>query len=249
MASCGGVGYIGLGGSRLGAPLRPRMNWWLPIDGCSRRCVRVALLLLCAVMGFAAHGKAFPSTQATGALSTQPTSPFAIADFDGDSRPDLATVQVGQINASRARYWIRLQMSTGSRQSIGVTAPIGGLQIVSRDVNGDNALDLVLTTAWLNRPVAILLNDGHGNFTLRDAAAFPASIWEAERSLARATVQIKDAAVVLTRSLSGDCRQKYSAFSAPDLTGRLFLWVSPDRAFSSVASVRGRAPPDAVLHV
>src|SRR6202043_727763 len=90
---------------------------------------------------------------------------FSIGDFDGDSNPDLASVQAGQSDLTRTDYWVQLQLSVRGRQSFQIVAPIGGLQIVSRDVNGDHALDLVLTTTWLRRPVAILLNDGHGNFS------------------------------------------------------------------------------------
>jgi len=54
-----------------------------------------------------------------------------------------------------------------------IVAPPGGLIIEARDVNGDNAVDLVLTTAWFRQPVAIFLNDGHGNFSRFEPAAFP----------------------------------------------------------------------------
>ena len=79
---------------------------------------------------------------------------------------DLGTVQVGQRSSWDTHYWIAFQLSRGSRQILGVTAPTGGLQITSRDVNGDSFLDVVVTTAWTNRPVAVLLNDGQGNLGL-----------------------------------------------------------------------------------
>jgi hypothetical protein len=103
---------------------------------------------------------------------------FAIADLDGDRRPDLAYVETGRSDVSLTDYWIRLQVTAGQGQRILVVAPTGGLQIVARDVNGDHALDLVLTSAWLKRPVAILLNDGHGVFSQVDPSAFPAAFSE-----------------------------------------------------------------------
>lgn len=103
---------------------------------------------------------------------------FAIADLDGDRRPDLAYVETGRSDASQTDYWIRLQVTAGQGQRILVVAPTGGLQIVARDVNGDHALDLVLTSAWLKQPVAILLNDGHGVFSQVDPSAFPAAFSE-----------------------------------------------------------------------
>jgi hypothetical protein len=129
----------------------------------SRRNVSrwVFLILLAAVVSCGAQG-ADSKTNPVSRLG--PGMPFAIADLDGDLRPDLANIQTGRSDVSQTDYWIQLQLSAAQRQTILVVAPTGGLQIVARDVNGDHALDLVLTTAWLKEPVAILLNDGHGVF-------------------------------------------------------------------------------------
>src|SRR6202042_3874358 len=115
-----------------------------------RRPAWFALLFLCAVSCFGSHGKAaaVPSPGSSALSRSKSPSPFAIADFDGDNRPDLATVEIGQIGPSRARFWIGFQLSTGPQQMIGVNAPVGGLNITSGDVNGDNSLDLIVTTAW-----------------------------------------------------------------------------------------------------
>jgi len=99
--------------------------------------------------------------------------PFAIADFDGDQRPDVARVHAGPSNSYQTEYWIQLQLTRTGSQVIGIVAPFGGLRVAASDVNGDHAVDLVLSTAWLGRPVAILLNDGHGRFTPEKPSAFP----------------------------------------------------------------------------
>src|SRR5271170_3994083 len=65
----------------------------------------------------------------------------------------------------RTNYSVQLHLSSVGQHSIQLVAPAGGLQIEARDVNGDDAIDLVLTTAWLKQPVAIFLNDGHGSFS------------------------------------------------------------------------------------
>jgi hypothetical protein len=107
-------------------------------------------------------------------VASKPICPsFAIADFDGDLHPDLASIEVASTDSHRTVYSIQLQLTAGGRQTIRVVAPSGGLQILARDVNGDHAIDLVLATAALDEPVAILLNDGHGAFKQVDQADFP----------------------------------------------------------------------------
>ena len=98
---------------------------------------------------------------------------FAIGDFDGDRKPDVATVQVVRDAALDSVYSIRLQLSAGEESAIGIAGPRGGLELVARDVNGDDAIDLVVTSAGGSHFVAVLLNDGHGKFTLAKAGAFP----------------------------------------------------------------------------
>jgi hypothetical protein len=105
---------------------------------------------------------------------------FTIADFDGDQKPDLATVKVDQSNGRATSYSIHLQLSVGPESVIGITAPVGGLQIVSRDVNGDRNMDLVVRTSLESNFVAVLLNDGHGKFTMAQAGAFPGLERESE---------------------------------------------------------------------
>ncbi len=142
----------------------------LPWVGNIRRFA--CLLLLAAMM---TSGAKTAEPQPSPVSSVGMGLKFAIADLDGDRRPDLAYVETGQSDVSKTDYWIRLQVTAGQGQRILVVAPTGGLQIVARDVNGDHALDLVLTSPWLEQPVAILLNDGHGMFSAVDPAAFPAA--------------------------------------------------------------------------
>ncbi len=220
---------------------RSNLSWF--------RAVRALFALLC--LGFAACGNAAsPGPQSWPVSSTQARSQFAIADFDGDNRPDLATVQVGHSSSPDTHYWIAFQLSHGPRQILGITAPTGGLQITSRDVNGDSFLDVVVTTAWTNRPVAVLLNDGQGNFRSSSPSAFPGAFTSSENSWATTTNELKDAtAVFLSRNPTGNCSES-SRFSPPrKVTGLLVLWASRNSRVSPVVSFLGRAPPSFVLHI
>ena len=139
----------------------------------------LSLSVLCAALSLAQR------SQVEHALSlVTPASPtgipqFAFEDFDGDSRPDLAEVQVEHTDAQVTQYSIRFYLTSGNNQSVGIAAPFGGLQIVARDVNGDNAPDLIVSTAFQHEPVAVLLNDGHGNFSRAEPSSFPGAPREA----------------------------------------------------------------------
>jgi len=42
-------------------------------------------------------------------------------------------------------YRVRFELSSGRSQNIDITAPVGGLDISSRDVNGDDFTDVIVT--------------------------------------------------------------------------------------------------------
>jgi hypothetical protein len=205
----------------------------------------MALVLLCSIVGPASSGKAAPVPPGSAAShSALATSQLAIADFDGDSRPDFATVQAGQSGSSDTRYWILFRLSTGLRQAVDVTAPAGGLQLASRDVNGDSFLDVVVTTAWTNLPVAVLLNDGRGNFTRSDPSAFQGAFRTSETCWTSRTDEIQDAAaVLLPRSPSGECEESSSASAGRTVTWLLVPATSDFSVLSEAVSFLGRAPP------
>ncbi len=213
------------------------------------RAARLAFALLWFV-GSAGSAHAASTSPQSWSSSPQVTSQFAIADFDGDSRPDLATVQAGVSSSWNTHYWIAFQLSSGPRQTLGITAPSGGLQVTSRDVNGDSFLDVVVTTAWTKRPVAVLLNDGQGNFRAFSPSAFPGAFATSEKSWASTSDEIKDAtAVLLSRYPTGNCPE-VSRFSSPRNAAGLRVLLAPrDSLSSAVVSFLGRAPPSFVVHI
>lgn len=153
-------------------------------------------------------------------------------------------MQVGQISDSHTRYWIYFQLSSGSRTAIGLTAPSGGLHLSPRDVNGDDFPDLIVTATWLQRPVAVLLNDGHGNFTVKDPARFPECMRESQRDWGASAVQVKDtAAAILTRSFAGDRAGSRWIIVLRRGSQPLGFGDAPVKVSSVTTSFLGRAPP------
>jgi hypothetical protein len=205
----------------------------------------LCVLFFIGLVGCAAAGADVPSAPAT---SFRPSLSFSVADFDGDLKPDLVNVQAGKSDVSSTDYRIQLQLSAAGRQTFHIVGPIGGLQIIASDVNGDNALDLVLTTKWLRQPVAILLNDGHGKFSRIEPAAFPEAFHEFTTSWGSTTDHAIDAVGAPPQSREDTCPE----------TG-IFLYIgsksrcaaAPDSRFGAGAfllSNFGRAPPFQASH-
>ena len=203
-------------------------------------CRSLGILSFVGFLGGIAAGADVPAAAAT---SFGPSLSFSIADFDGDLKPDLASVQAGRTNVSRTDYWIQLRLSAAGRQTFQINAPMGGLQIVARDVNGDHALDLILTTTWLGQPVAILLNDGHGSFSRVDPTSFPEAFSKSRTSWASTDDQATDAVGVPPQSRGELC-----------LEAKIFLLVRSQEGFIVFSNLRlgispfllshsGRAPP------
>jgi hypothetical protein len=213
------------------------------------RVVSCAFASVCAILCFAARGNAASTPQIWPLSSTQARLQFAIADFDGDDRPDLATVQTGHGDSRDTQYWIAFQLSSGARQTLGITAPTGGLQITLRDVDGDDSLDIVVTTAWTNRPVAVLQNYSHGTFRVLEPSAFSAAFTTSGKSCAPTTDEPSGpTAVLLLRHRAGTCPASRSFSSSLNVTGLLFPRASRNSLSVVAASFLGRAPPSFVLH-
>ncbi len=226
----------------------------LPV--CRHRSGVKALLLLCAVLGLAAcFGRtaaiaASPKQEATTHLGASANSSFAIADFDGDRQPDLATAEVERSDAHFTRYLIRLQLTSGRRpsgklwQSIAVTGAFGVLQIAAVDVNGDSALDLVVSAAGETRPIAVLLNDGHGQFSVTKPSDFPVSIPDSPRRWGSELGQVQDSAVLIpSRTPQAEAKNE-NRLRVPRPPPESAL--SAERAFPAdplYSSPGGRAPP------
>lgn len=173
---------------------------------------------------------------------------FAISDFDGDGRPDLATVAFGR--SGPQNYAINFRLTSGLRQSIDIAAPEGGVQLRTSDVNGDNFPDVVVTTLWTGRPVAVLLNDGRGNFTRSEPTAFPGVFETSQNSLASGDGAKTEAAAALLSRHSPDPCQERNAGTSPikaveRIAARHFHFVLLPICRSCV----GRAPPSVVVHL
>ena len=173
---------------------------------------------------------------------------FAIADLDGDRRPDFARVQAGQNRPGDSDYSIQIFLSEVGRQSIQLVAPVGGLLIEARDVDGDDAIDLIVSTAWRKQPVAIFLNDGHGGFSRAQVAAFPGAFNSRETNLVSASNVATDALGISPPPGAGICPvEKDSGFDQSPAS-LIFVLSAGFPLDCFLTSHSGRAPPSEVHH-
>jgi len=169
---------------------------------------------------------------------------FTIEDFDGDSRPDIATVLEGPSGAVNKHYRITFQLSSGGSQNIDLAAPVGGLDLSSRDVNGDDFLDVVVTTAGTNWPVAVLVNDGAGTFTASDPSAFPGAFRKSSHFWRGIIAELPEASPALySRFSSSDLDASNETFSLPVETEVFGRQSNHLEAHDAEVSYLGRAPP------
>jgi len=169
---------------------------------------------------------------------------FDIEDFDGDSRPDIATVVEGRSGAAGNHYRIKFQLSSGGSQNIDLTAPVGGLDLSSRDVNGDDYLDVVVTTARTNRPVAVLLNNGAGTFTASDPSAFPGAFRKSNKFWSGRTEELREGSpAFFSRIYSSDLDRSNGTFLLPVEVGVFTKRFNHLETRDAEVSHLGRAPP------
>lgn len=123
----------------------------------------------CAIAGLVAA----PELTENGSGLNLYRAPFTVADLDGDQMPDLALVQIVGYGSAKNNYSIRFEFSGRAGAAVGIEAPFGGLRIDSRDVNGDHRNDLILSTLAESEVVAVLVNEGGGNFVVAKPSLFP----------------------------------------------------------------------------
>ena len=185
--------------------LNPQLSLLVVLGGLAKRLLLRLLILLSffGVVEWNASAKAVVQNSPTRSVGQG--LPFAVADFDGDFRFDLASIEAWPNNSGTTDYWIQLQLSATGRQSIRFVGAPGGLRLEARDVNKDRAVDLVLVGAWSREPVAILLNDGRGGFSRVEPTAFPEAFTNPATTWSSATDQAMGAFDVPLQSRAGAC--------------------------------------------
>jgi hypothetical protein len=88
-------------------------------------------------------------------LTSPPAAPSVMADFDGDHKPDLATL--GKLDQ------VQVQLGTTQFPTFTLLMSPSANRLSARDLDGDNDRDLVLESPF-HVPLEVWINDGAGNF-------------------------------------------------------------------------------------
>jgi hypothetical protein len=176
---------------------------------------RSALAIALAWFAFSGTTAACPLPPGTEKFQLSAYVPSAVADLDGDLQPDVATVRVEGIGPVTTQYRIELKLTAGLSGAIAVNAPFGGLLVTPRDVDGDNDLDLIVTTSRLHLPVGIWINNGRGQFSAANPAAFPKTIWDPLPEWIRVPTPQADFAVLVRTQAETAARGAGSGLAQP----------------------------------
>lgn len=171
---------------------------------------------------------------------------FAMADFTGDTHPDIAIVELNRFDSLSAEYVIEVRLTEGGGQFLRVRAPFGGLLVTAKDLTGDGNLDLVIRAVRSRAPVAIFLNDGSGHFSAAEPSVFAKALREGNSEQEFATKHFCFCAMLVsprpsTISLPGGStrnpqQQSGSLFSATcDVAPHRFVPYGLDRAPPAIA--------------
>jgi hypothetical protein len=194
---------------------------------------------------YVAAAGSFPNSSPTPTIGLNVG--FAMADFTGDTHPDLATVEFNGFDSARAQYVIEVRLSEGGHQFLQLTAPFGGLLITPKDVTGDGNLDLVVRIAKSETLVAVFLNDGSGHFSPAvEPASFARALPEAPSELEFTAEQIGFGAMVVS---PGSCAAECHAGSARNPQGQGVSLLSANYGAPSHSVLPfglNRAPPTVV---
>jgi hypothetical protein len=168
---------------------------------------------------------------------------FSMADFTGDTHPDLATVDLNGLDSNSARYVIEIQLTEGGHQLLPLRAPFGGLVVTAKDVTGDGNLDLVVRAAWSHVLVAVFLNDGQGHFTAAKPTAFNIALRETTSDRKVTTRKFYFSAMLVSLRSSTACLQSRSVRNPQDQSGSLCSATNDVAVHRFVPFTSDRAPP------
>ena len=187
---------------------------------CRLAAPLVSLLALACLTGSSAAAR--DGVTATLLTSLIPAAPSVVADFNGDHKPDLATVRTALDSHHNGVYnQLDIQLNAAPSPVFSFLIRSAANRLSARDLDGDNDRDLVLETAF-RVPLAVWINDGAGHFQEGNLDSFRFQLSHDDpRSLASSER-------LMPPIRTAECPRRNAALSSPfhrgpELTGTKFL--------------------------
>src|SRR6266581_713474 len=135
-----------------------RKRWRQPIF------VSLAVVTLCFVLPYLAHASGNKSRSAFRlALPASPFSSAAVADFNSDSKPDIAIADRTGSGSQGYTYRLQVGLSFEPSQVFHFRSP-HSLTFSVLDFDNDQDLDVILTRTFSDDVVGVWINNGRGQF-------------------------------------------------------------------------------------
>lgn len=124
------------------------------------------------------------SVPSAGNLTSPLAQRIAVADFDGDNRPDGAVlIDHGWLQPKGTSRKIELHFSGRSNTELTFESSEASLTVSALDVNRDGATDIVVEQPFTHKRLLVWLNDGRGSFHQVRSDDFPAADTEVHETL------------------------------------------------------------------
>jgi len=102
-------------------------------------------------------------------------STLAVADFDGDNKPDGAILLQSDANLVKGNFAIKLHLTGHSNNEIRFQSLESALTVEAFDIDHDGDIDLIIEESISHKRLQIWINDGHGNFEKGRSEDFPSA--------------------------------------------------------------------------